>query len=313
MFIVGHYSTINPNNKQVQGIFATCRNILEVIGMEHSFNVEIAKQYGIHEAIILKNLYFWIAKNKANEKHFYNGRYWTYNSKKAFAELFPYLTERQIKYALEKMKEHGLILVDNFNYNHYDRTCWYALTDKALKLFGEPPEKPETIDKTKLSNALDKSVPIDKTKLSNGTDEIVQPIPDSKQNINSFKVSKKETAHSNEPKQKTFNEMIDEYTQNEELRNELKEHLKTRKAKKGALTNHAIELSFKTLDKLAKTDKEKIMVVQQSIENGWTGFFTIKKENKQNEPEVSYNIDEYENGNQNITQEYIFRTLYGNE
>ena len=36
--------------------------------MEHSFNIELAKEYGILEAILLKNIWFWIEKNRANEK-----------------------------------------------------------------------------------------------------------------------------------------------------------------------------------------------------------------------------------------------------
>ena len=34
--------------------------------MQHSFNVELAKEYGILEAILLNHLWFWIKKNKAN-------------------------------------------------------------------------------------------------------------------------------------------------------------------------------------------------------------------------------------------------------
>ena len=75
--------------------------------MEHSFNVEVAKEVGITSAVILNNLYWWIEKNKANEKHFYNGSYWTYNSRKAFAKQFPYLSERQIEYALNKLIDEG--------------------------------------------------------------------------------------------------------------------------------------------------------------------------------------------------------------
>ena len=104
--------------------------------MEHSFDIKIAKEYGIEEAIILKNIYFWIQKNTANEKHFYDGKYWTYNSKKAFSELFPYMTENKIRYALDNLKKNGLIETGNYNESSYDRTLWYTLTEKAYELFG---------------------------------------------------------------------------------------------------------------------------------------------------------------------------------
>jgi DNA-binding PadR family transcriptional regulator len=97
--------------------------------MQHHFNTEIAKNYDIITAILLDNLYYWIEKNKVNERNFKDGRYWTYNTKKAIAEWFPYLNERQLDYALKKMVEQGLIVKGNYNENKYDRTLWYAITD----------------------------------------------------------------------------------------------------------------------------------------------------------------------------------------
>jgi len=90
--------------------------------MKHSFDIEIAKKYGIEIAILLDNIIFWTAKNKANKKHFYDGKYWTYNSARAFTELFPYFNQIKIKRLLQSMKEENLIYVGNFNKNSYDRT-----------------------------------------------------------------------------------------------------------------------------------------------------------------------------------------------
>lgn len=67
----------------------------------------IAKKYGVHSAILLKNLYFWIQKNAANGRHYHDGTYWTYNSRKAFSSLFPYLTARQVQYAIDKLIADG--------------------------------------------------------------------------------------------------------------------------------------------------------------------------------------------------------------
>jgi hypothetical protein len=51
--------------------------------MNHSFNVEIAKQFGVNSAIILNHLFFWIEKNKANNTHYYDENYWTRNTGKS--------------------------------------------------------------------------------------------------------------------------------------------------------------------------------------------------------------------------------------
>lgn len=121
-------------------------------------------------------------------------------------------------------------------------------------------------------------------------------IYNNKDNNKDNKVSKKEQGeNSKKTADQTFDELIESYTDNEELQTELKEHLKTRKAKKGALTNHAIELSLKTLDKLANTDKEKILIVQKSIENGWTSFFPLSSRQQKENKKSNYNIEEYEN------------------
>ena len=108
--------------------------------MEHSFDINIAKEYGITEAILLKNIYFWVKKNALNKTNAQDGRYWTFNSVKAFSGFFPYLNERQIKYALKKLKDCGLIITGVYNSNKRLMTLWYTLSDEALILLGENPE-----------------------------------------------------------------------------------------------------------------------------------------------------------------------------
>ncbi len=103
--------------------------------MQHSFDVKIAQKYGILEAILLENIYYWIKKNEANNKHFYDEKYWTYNSRKAFAEIFPYASEKQIRTALEKLIKNGLLITGSYNQDGRDRTLWYSLTDRGISLF----------------------------------------------------------------------------------------------------------------------------------------------------------------------------------
>ena len=98
---------------------------------------------------------------------------------------------------------------------------------------------------------------------------------------NSNSISKKQTkVKKAKPKPISFDAIIDAYTVNEDLRKELKEHLKTRKQKKAALTNRALELSLKKLDRIADSDEEKLRIVQKSIVNGWIGFFELNEKDK---------------------------------
>ena len=104
--------------------------------MTYSFDTELAQKLGVNEAILLQNIVFWLLKNKANGSNYYDGRYWTYNSHKAFKELFPFWTENQIRRILESLFEKGVILKGDYNSSPYDKTKWYALSDKYAYLIG---------------------------------------------------------------------------------------------------------------------------------------------------------------------------------
>ena len=96
---------------------------------DHSFKIEDAKKYGVECAVLLYNLRHWLEKNVANEKHIHDGRVWTYNSTKAFADLFPYLSEKQIYRRLQKLEKEGILLTGNYNNHEYDRTKWYSIDE----------------------------------------------------------------------------------------------------------------------------------------------------------------------------------------
>lgn len=113
--------------------------------MNHSFNVDIAKKFGIEEAVIVENIYFWISVNGAEDRNLHNGRYWTYNSQKGFASLFTYMTENVVRRALEnlcngKKDENGeyiiepILVKDDFNENKMSKKKWYAFNDNGIEL-----------------------------------------------------------------------------------------------------------------------------------------------------------------------------------
>ena len=120
--------------------------------------MDLAEKYGSLEAVLLDNFCFWTVKNAANEVHIHDGRVWTYNSVKAFCEMMPYASPKQIRRALSHLEAEELIITGNFNNSPYDRTKWYALTDKAFS-------------ECRLGN-------FDFPKRANGEAEKGKPIPD---------------------------------------------------------------------------------------------------------------------------------------
>ena len=235
--------------------------------MEHSFNIELAKKYGILEAILLKNIWFWIEKNRANEKNFYDGTYWTYNSTRAFNELFPYASESSIKRALKSLQEKGIIKTGNYNKSSYDRTLWYAFTD--------------------LGESIVSNRQMETNKSSNGNKQNGLTIPD----INTDNKTKDIKTNKKEKKETEFDSVINENFIDEELKQTIYEFIKMRKAIKKPLTTRGLELMINKLKKITSNTNEQIQILNNSIMNNWLGIFPLKEEEKQKE-KVEYVINE---------------------
>jgi len=100
-----------------------------------AFSQDEACELGLHEAIILNGLRFWIDLNRKNGRNYKNGRYWTFNSVKAWAELYPFLTPKQVWTTIENLKKAGVIIVTAPGEGN--QTCWYAISEDA----DEPPKQ----------------------------------------------------------------------------------------------------------------------------------------------------------------------------
>lgn len=147
--------------------------------MNHSFDVELAVKYGVNAAILLNHIYFWVQKNRANKHNFFDGSYWTYNSRSAFAEIFPYLSERQVKTALDKLIADDVIKTGCYNKNVWDKSLWYTLTDKGWSIM----QKGQ----------------IDIAEMSNRYVENVQPIPYINTDVNTDTSISRNSAESDSP------------------------------------------------------------------------------------------------------------------
>lgn len=237
---------------------------------DHHFNVEIAKECGVNASILFSNIAYWIEHNKANGINFHDGYYWTFNSMKAFSELFPYFSEKQIKTALKKLEDDGLIMTGNYNKLPFDRTKWYAVTNKGYTILNQ-------------GNADEQNVPIDETEKSNEIrpespmrlDQKDRAIPDINTDEKHNIVNKKKERKKDKEKQTSYDEIINNMVVNEEVKAELLEFVKMRKFIKKPLTNKGLELIINELFNLSYIPEEQIMILDKSIANNWAGLFPL--------------------------------------
>ena len=48
--------------------------------MQYAFEMKLAQEYGVNEAIFVHRLYWWVRDNAANGRNYRDGHYWTYDS-----------------------------------------------------------------------------------------------------------------------------------------------------------------------------------------------------------------------------------------
>lgn len=78
---------------------------------------------------MLSNIVYWLKVNHANNRNVHEGRVWTYNSRKAFTEIFPYWSSDQIYRILQSLIRQGVLLTGMFGEDKRDRTMWYSVND----------------------------------------------------------------------------------------------------------------------------------------------------------------------------------------
>lgn len=143
----------------------------------HAFEIEDAKKHGVDAAVIIYNIRFWLTHNKANRTHINDGYVWTYNSARAFAELFPYWSSNKIQKTLRKLENDGVIITGNYNKAKYDKTKWYSLPEFFVGNKSDPSAK-------RLNGSSQKARPIPDIR----TDEINKRTDISKADDNLFSI-----------------------------------------------------------------------------------------------------------------------------
>ena len=237
--------------------------------MIHFFSDEVALEVGVNGAIILNHLHYWVKKNADNEMNYHDGYFWTYNSIAAYKKQFPFWSERTIYRLLRELEVNGYVKTSNYNQSAYDRTKWYALTEKSVKLL-EP-----TIGQ-EYKNSQDN---VTETTLTDCQNDITQS-----DNVHLDKLYKS-TLNKNKHKEK--HKEKHSVTCSPELAEALNAFAEHRKKLKKPMTDRAKELMLSKLSKMARTEQEQIAILNQSIVNGWQGIFPLGGERKQNQAKQS--------------------------
>lgn len=179
--------------------------------MHHGYEVEVAIEYGIEEAVLINHFAFWINSNASQGVNYIDGRFWTYSTTKGLLNSLPELrTPRVVNYAIECLVKKDILMIGHHCKNGADRTTWYAFSDKGLEMVRK--YNLGTVDFAILQNRK-----FDNTKLVNATDNfgkcisIDTNIEDSKkEDINNNTVQKDLFGNEEEAQTEKAMDMIEE-------------------------------------------------------------------------------------------------------
>lgn len=157
-------------------------------------------------------------------------------------------------------------------------------TDKA-ELMRKLRNKEKGNNVTKISNNVTKALPT----VTNCYTE--KEIEKSREDTETDTKKKKKSAKAD------LDEMINSFTENEELREALKAFLDMRKSiKKPIQTEYAFKLALNKLKQLSDIDSVRIEIVNQSVEHNWRTFYSVQNSYKSNEVEMPDYMKKQEKG-----------------
>lgn len=229
-----------------------------------TFHASLAQAIGLNEAIMLQKINLWLNCRPKEA----DGRSWIYNSYKSWQEQLPFWSESTIRRILKSLIDQKLIITANYNKAKFDKTIWYSIDYAKVD---------KIVEGVNMNN---RCVQNEQTMCSNWTDANVQI---EQTNTNDYTmITNNEKERKKKKPEQSYNELIEDFTKNEELKNTLLEFIKMRKLIKKPLTNYALQLMLKKLKKMSLDEDTQIGIINQSITKGWQDIYELKEAKKEN-------------------------------
>lgn len=100
--------------------------LLEVPVAEHSFNIQIAEEYGIEKAVIIKTFSTFLSCDSNINVSVHDDKKWISIPIERLVRFFPYMSKRSLNYHIQGLVDAGVLCKGTFNDSKFDRTLWYT-------------------------------------------------------------------------------------------------------------------------------------------------------------------------------------------
>lgn len=253
----------------------------------------MAVRYGMEEAVFLDALMFWYRTNRGDNRNFRDGRWWSHNSVKAYEQVFPWWSAKQIRRIIESCKSQGALLSGNYNRDQRDRTFWYTPSDDLLSLYGE-----DVTGNCNLPNGQMQEPEQEDTSAQTGeplpcnthvVTDYVPPIAPQGGAVCQWQAPSADRGGSRDPAckklkankyalQEDAKPLLREYVGTDrELHQALADFILIRQELRAINSRRAIAMLLHELDELSGGNREtKLQLIRQSCANSWKSVFPLK-------------------------------------
>lgn len=230
------------------------------------------------EVVLLRWFVDFTAGNKKISKRIFNNEVYYWVKYEAVMEEYPMFNFKKdtIYRKLKSLANKGVLKHKTLK----EGGVWsyYCLGDRYLELITDTKIEAEEAQE----EVGNKSEPFGNKSEQNGKISESNGKNPGTKNPSTISIYKKEK--DKKEKSSSLDELVNAYTENNDLIEALKDFMKMRKAIKKPLTDRAMKSILKKLDSLGKNDNEKIALLEQSILNCWQSIFPLKEEFKNTVP-----------------------------
>src|SRR5699024_3954931 len=100
---------------------------------------KLATKICLNESIFIQQILYRNEINKKSNNNYKDVYYWTFNSVTQWQKQFPFWSRNTIQRTITNLENMKLIVTGNYNKLKIDRTKWYRIDNKPIKILEESP------------------------------------------------------------------------------------------------------------------------------------------------------------------------------
>ncbi|MCR4441905.1 MAG: hypothetical protein NUV48_07090 [Peptococcaceae bacterium] len=96
-------------------------------------NMDLAQFLGLHEAVVLQQIHYWLKENQEENRGYRDGHYWINDTITQLESQFPFWSKPTIVRILGRLEKKGVLVKDKLDKNRFDHALSYRINYVRLE------------------------------------------------------------------------------------------------------------------------------------------------------------------------------------